>query len=504
MSLQHEKRKQERRSGLWSGTVGALLLLLAVGCTVGPDYSRPVVTTPDTWHRLPEDGGRKISASPAGIESWWEILGDPVLEGLISEAGRNNLDLRIAIARVEEAREFIGVTGAAAKPAVGASANASRSRISENLLTLPGGQTNNNFDIGIGASWEPDVFGGVRRAVEAATAEYEATKEERNDILISVYAQVGRSYIALRTAQARYEAALRNIESQREIVELTRTRFKYGLASDLDVAQAEQVLASSEATVPEIRVQIDRAMHALALLLGKHPGSLQELLSKPAPIPGLETTVQVGIPADIIRRRPDIRRAERLLAAQSARIGVATAELYPHFNILGMLGLAAGNTSAVFSSGSHTYTLGGGGLWNLFAGGAIRGQIRIENARAEQAQLQYEKVVLGALREVEDDLVALAENEKWREALARNTDAASRSLRLALELYKDGLRDFQSTLDAERTLFSAEDRSSSADGAAAASLINLYQALGGGWDPEHPEQSFIPAPGPEETSSEVQ
>jgi len=319
-------------------------------------------------------------------------------------------------------------------------------------------------------------------------------------VLISVYAQVGRSYVALRTAQARLEAARHNIASQQEIVDLTRTRFKYGLASDLDVAQAEQVLASSEAVVPEIQVLVDRSMHALALLVGKEPSALVAQLTEPRPIPGLDTNIKVGVPADLIRRRPDIRRAERQLAAQTARIGMATAELYPRFNIFGMLGLAAGKTSAVFTSGSHTYSLGGGVLWNLFAGGSIRSQIRVEGARAEQAKLRYEKTVLNALREVEDNLVGLAENEKRRAALARNTEAASRSLRLALELYKDGLRDFQSTLDAERALFAAADRSSEADGATAGALINLYQALGGGWNPDNPEASFAAASKPTTTA----
>jgi len=468
-------------------------LALVAGCTVGPDYEKPETTTPEQWQQSILERDPALVPAPGDIEQWWKILGDPVLDRLIEETGRSNYDLRIAIARVEEAREFVGVVSGEAYPQAGASANASRSRISEKVLPLPGGQTQNSFNLGVSASWELDVFGRIRRSVEAATAEYQATQEDRNDVLISVYAQVGRSYVALRTAQARMEAARRNIESQREIVKLTRTRFKYGLASDLDVAQAEQVLASSEATVPEIQVQVDRAMHALALLLGKEPSALSGELAKPRPIPGLNTTIKVGVPADLIRRRPDIRRAERQLAAQTARIGVATAELYPSFNIFGMLGLAAGKTSAVFTSGSHTYSLGGGVLWNLFAGGSIRSQIRVEGARAEQAKLRYEKTVLNALREVEDDLVGLAENEKRRAALSRNTQAASRSLRLALELYKDGLRDFQSTLDAERALFAAEDRSSAADGATASSLINLYQALGGGWSPDDPEASYAAA-----------
>ncbi|HHQ48112.1 MAG TPA: efflux transporter outer membrane subunit, partial [Acidobacteria bacterium] len=330
------------------------VVVLAGGCTVGPDYEKPETKTPEQWQQSILERDPALVPAPGEIEQWWKILGDPVLDRLIEEAGRSNYDLRIAIARVQEAREFIGVVSGEAYPQVGASANASRSRISENQLPLPDGQTHNSFDVGIGASWELDVFGRIRRSVEAATAEYQATEEDRNDVLISVYAQVGRSYVALRTAQARLDAALNNIESQREIVELTKTRFKYGLASDLDVAQAEQVLASSEAVVPEIQTNLDRSMHALAVLVGKEPSALVKELSDPAPIPGLDTEIKVGVPADLIRRRPDIRRAERQLAAQTARIGVATAQLYPSFNIFGMLGLAAGKTSALFTSGSQT------------------------------------------------------------------------------------------------------------------------------------------------------
>jgi len=269
-------------------------------------------------------------------------------------------------------------------------------------------------------------------------------------------------------------------------VDLTKTRFKHGLASDLDVAQAEQVLASSEATVPAIRIRLEKAIHALALLLGKEPAALSAVLAPARPIPELPDEFVVGIPADLIRRRPDIRKAERVLAAQTARIGVATAELYPRFNLLGAIGLGAGNTSALFHSGSHTYTLGGGIMWNLFAGGAIRNQIRVEDARTKQAMFAYEKSLLNALREVEDALVSVAENAKQRDALIRNARAAGRALRLALELYKDGLKDFQSTLDAERALFDAVNRAADADGATTAALVTLYRSLGGGWNPDAP------------------
>jgi NodT family efflux transporter outer membrane factor (OMF) lipoprotein len=480
-----------RLSGLFRLSLLCLMaMVFTLGCTVGPDYGRPEITTPESFSAALPGTEIGLAPLPEEIEHWWTIFDDPILNQLISEAGEKNLDLRIAIARVEEARAFVGVVSGQYYPQVGAGVNASRQRVSEANLTLPGGQSLNSFDIGVNATWEIDVFGRVRRSVEAATGEFQATEEDRNDVLISVYAEVARNYVVVRSSQTRLAASQHNIESQREIVELTRTRFKHGLASDLDVAQAEQVLASSEATVPAIRIRLENAMHALALLLGREPAALKELLSEPRPIPTLPETVGVGIPADLIRRRPDIRRAERQLAAQTARVGVATAQLYPSFNLLGAIGLAAGDTSALFKSGSHTYTLGGGIMWNLFAGGSIRSQIRVEDARTEQALLRYEKTVLNALRQVEDALVAVAENTKQREALIRNASAAERSLRLALELYKDGLRDFQSTLDAERALFDAVNRAADADGTTVVAVFALYKSLGGGWNPDQPFEPF--------------
>ncbi len=482
-----------RPAGRGVVVAAALSVLLAGGCTVGPDYERPGVTTPETWQQTARETDPALLPDPASLERWWTVFGDPVLDRLIEEAGRSNHDVRIAMARVEEARAYLGVVSGELSPQVGASADAQRYRVSESTLPLPGGQTRNAFSLGVGATWEIDVFGRIRRAMEAARAEYEATEEDRNDVLIAVYAEVARNYINLRTAQNRLQASLHNIESQREIVELTRTRFKYGLASDLDVAQAEQVLAASEAVVPLLRVQVDAAMNALAVLVGREPGALDAELAEVRPIPEVPENVAVGVPADLIRRRPDIRRAERLLAAQTARIGMATAELYPRFDILGFFGLASGNTSALFTSGSHTYTLGGGVTWNLFAGGAIRSQIRVEDAKARQALLRYERTVLEALRQVEDSLVAVTEFSRRRAALARNAEAAERSLRHALELYKDGLRDFQSTLDAERALFDAVNQMADADGGAVLALVNLYQSLGGGWNPDAPEASFASA-----------
>ncbi len=256
------------------------------------------------------------------------------------------------------------------------------------------------------------------------------------------------------------------------------------------MAQSEQVLAISESTIPLLVTQINTPIHALSVLLGKPPGELKALLAPPKPIPGLPERISVGIPIDLVRRRPDIRRSERLLAAQVARIGIATAELYPKFSVRGLFGFLSSDASDAFKWSSRVFSIGGGLNWNIFAGGSIRSLIKMEDARSRQALLTYEKSIINALGEVEDALVSYIENEKRLKALNHSVQVAKRTLRLSLKLYKEGLKDFQSTLDAERVLFDAENQLAEAIGLTALNLVNLYKALGGGWDPDQiPKQT---------------
>lgn len=463
---------------------GLLVLTLVAalaGCaSVGPDYSPPIPRVPAQWSTQPDPA---ITPDPAMIRNWWTVFKDPLLTRYIEAAAAQNLDLMTAAARVKEARARLGIVTGDRYPLVDALGDASLSQSSKNIEPGTPLVTTSRHTLGLDASWELDLFGRVRRSIEAAAAELEVSEEDRVDVMISLYAEVARTYLVVRTAQARLAATEGNIASQRQVLNLTRTRFQYGLATDLDVAQAEDVLANSEAQVPPLRSIMRQSMNTLALLLALPPGSLQEELSQVKPIPVLPEEVAVGVPSDLLRQRADIRRAERTLAAETARIGVATADLYPRFALLGTLGLDATDAARVFASGSTFYSFGPSLRWNVFDAGRIRSQIKVADARTEQALLQYEQTVLGALSEVENAMTAFVEERNRMEALQRSVAASRRTLELAVDLYKEGLRDFQSVLDAERTLFDVENQLAVAEGNIAENLVKLYKALGGGWSP---------------------
>jgi len=456
-----------------------LVFLLPTGCvTVGPDYLPPVAEVPDEWQMM------RASAFDRDKEltkKWWQVFADPLLTQLIGEASRDNLDLKTAVAKVKESRARIGVVSGVYYPQVDAVGEFSRQHGSENAVAGIGETANRNA-LGLEASWEIDLFGRISRSVEAANADFRATQEDRRDVQVSLLAEVASSYLTVRTLQARLAATEGNIESQRQVLSLTQTRFRYGLATDLDVAQAEDVLANSEAQVPPLRSALNQTINNIALLLGKPPGAYSVELRKPEPIPSPPSEVAVGVPTDLLRQRPDIRRAEQELAAQTARIGVATADLYPTLSLLGTIGVEATDAGDLISAGSHFYSLGPNIRWNVFAGGSIRSQIQVEDARAQQALLQYEKTVLNALREAENAMTAYQEERNRMEALTRSVKAARRTLTLAIQLYKDGLRDFQNVLDAERNVFSVENQLAESKGNIAINLVQLYKALGGGWN----------------------
>lgn len=459
----------------------AFLVMLAGCATVGPEYVPPRPPVPAGWTTQPDPA---LVPDPAVVREWWTVFEDPLLTRYIETAASRNLGLKAAVARVEQARAQLGIVAGERYPLVDAVGDARRTQSSRNVEPGTPLLTTSRHTIGLDAGWEIDLFGRVRRSIEAAAADLEATDEDRLDVMISLYAEVARTYLTLRTAQARLAATEGNIGSQRQVLDLTRSRFRFGLATDLDVAQAEDVLANSEAQVPPLRSLIRQSANALALLLALHPGSLEEELAEVQPIPLPPERVAVGMPSDLLRRRPDIRRAERALAAETARIGVAAAELYPRFTLLGSLGLDATDAARVFAGGSTFYAFGPSLRWNVFDAGRIRSRIQLADARTEEALLQYEQAVLRALSEVENALTAFTEERHRMEALQRSVSASRRTLELAVDLYREGLRDFQSVLDAERTLFDVENQLAVARGNIADNLVQLYKALGGGWSVE--------------------
>lgn len=474
-----------RRMSMPALRLATLWLLAAAlcmaGCArVGPDYVRPAAKLPKTWKAAADPA---VVPGKAEIRRWWAVFHDPVLTELVQAAAAGNLDLKTAVARVKEARARVGVVTGGVYPQVAAEADLAAQRGSKNAVAGIGA-TANRYALGVNSSWEIDLFGRISRSVQAASADYQASREDRTDVLVSLYAEVARDYLAVRTLQARLAATEGNIASQKQVLELTRARYRYGLASDLDVAQAEDVLAGSEAQVPPLRLSLTQTINTIGVLLGELPGALQDQLRKVRPIPLPPPPIAVGVPADLLRQRPDIRRAERQLAAQTARIGVATADLYPSFTLLGTIGLEATNPGDLFSSASHFYTIGPTIRWNLFAGGSIRSRIKVEDALTEQALLHYEQTVLRALEEAENALTAYLEECNRMAALQRSVAAARRTRRLAIHLYKAGLKDFQNVLDAERNVFIVENQLAESRGRIATNLVGLYKALGGGWDPD--------------------
>jgi NodT family efflux transporter outer membrane factor (OMF) lipoprotein len=340
------------------------------------------------------------------------------------------------------------------------------------------------FSFGAGLAWEIDLFGRIRRNVEAATAQYDASVEDYRDVLVTLLGEIALNYLEVRTVQARLFYARSNIDAQSESLALTQARFDAGLTSALDVAQAESNLGRSEAEVPALEALLEAALNRVEVLTGRPPGALHERLADVQPIPMPPEEVTVGLPAELLRQRPDVRRAERQLAAQTARIGVATADLYPRLSLTGFFASDAGDLGDLATGKSLTWGIGIPLRWNVFSGGKVQNQIRAERARADQAFKLYEQSVLLALEEVQTALAAYS-NEKMRaEQLGVATDATQRAVDLVRTQYVSGLTNFQNVLDTQRTLFQLQQQLADSEGRQVQNLVALYRALGGGWDVE--------------------
>ncbi|MDJ0784115.1 MAG: efflux transporter outer membrane subunit [Desulfosarcinaceae bacterium] len=459
----------------------AVALLMMVGCAaVGPDFVPPDTDLPDGWQTALRDGLRAESLDPDLLARWWLTLEDPLLTRLIEQAIADSPNLRAAAARLREARARRGISGADRFPTVNAAAAATKNRSSEN--TGIGGESE-LYSAGFDASWELDIFGGVRRSVEAADADVAASREDLRDVLVSLTAEVALNYIEVRSFQTRLDIANANRDAQAETYRLVQNRFGAGLAAQLEVEQSRYNLESTRSEIPSLNTGVEQALNRLAVILGQPPGTLNNFLSERRPVPVTPMELAVGIPAQTLRRRPDVRRAEWELAAQTARIGVATAELYPKFNLLGSIGLESLASSDLLTAASRTYSIGPSVSWRIFEAGRVRRQIDVETARQEQALIHYETAVLTALEDVENALVAYADEQDRRRSLSQAADAAERAVELARNRYRAGLSDFQNVLDAQRSLLSFQDQLAISDATVTSNLIRLYKALGGGWSP---------------------
>ena len=468
----------------------AVLALLAGGCanlpSVGPDYHKPEAKAPANWSD-PLAGGETNAA--AATAAWWKNFHDAELDSLIERAAQSNLDLKIAQARVREARAHYRMTAANFGPTVDAAGSYARQRQSENqpvlnsFPSLPSSAYENNvFQAGFDASWEIDVFGGTRRATESAKAQVAAAKFGEREVLVTLLGEVARNYVEARGYQRRLEIARDNIRAQEQSLAIVQNRFTNGLTSDLDVQQANTVLATTRACVPALETALAASIHRLGVLLGQPPGALETELATVAPIPAAPPVVPVGLPSELLLRRPDVALAERQLASATANIGVAKADLFPKFYLTGMAGFEGTSADDWFKSGSQFWSVGPAVQWRIFDAGRIRANIKAQNARQEQALASYENTALLAFEDVENALTAYAKEQIRRQHLDDAVKSSAESLRLANQLYANGLSNFINVLDAERSLYQAQDALVQSDRTISANLIALYKSLGGGWE----------------------
>lgn len=463
------------------------IALLLAGCAVGPNYRPPQVTMPPAYN---EQLAAATNQPSAELSQWWRLFHDAQLDTLIEQATLANHDVRLAVARVREARAQAGISRSALFPSLNANGEYSRQRLSRNtpsgFLARAADQPleQNVFDAGFDLNWEVDLFGGNRRALQAAHADLASSVESSRGVLITVIGEVGLNYLDLRGVQKQLAVARDNLRLQDQTLDLTRDRFKAGLASELDTARAEAQAENTRSQIPLLEQDIQRSVHRLGTLLGKQPAELESQLLTPAPLPPAIPGIPVGLPSDLLRRRPDIRQAEREVAAATARVGVATADLFPRFFLTGAAGLQSLNAGDFFTGGSRFWSLGPSVRWPIFTAGRIRQGIEVQNARQEQALIRYEQTVLTSLEEVEDALVACGKEQAHHQALAQSEAANRRAVELAEQRYRSGLVDFLNVLETQRSLLAAQDALARSERTLDQNLVRLYKAIGGGWSGE--------------------
>ncbi|MDA8136090.1 MAG: efflux transporter outer membrane subunit [Desulfobacteraceae bacterium] len=461
---------------LWIWSVAAVLV--TAGCVmVGPDYAPPEQKLPESWNGE-SMGVTHISPGREVLAEWWSALHDPILSDLIQRAVANNPDLGQARARVREQRARRNISRAGLFPTLDASGSHRKSKSSEDLGT---GRETDLYSADVDAGWELDIFGGTRRSLEAATAELEAGEEDLRDVLVSLLAEVALNYTEVRILQARMDVVEKNILLQDQARELAQSLYDSGLSGGLEIQQAKYNLENTRSQVPVLRISLDEAKNRIALLLGEAPGSVHGALKDHGPIPVCPPEIAVGVPADVLRQRPDIRRAERKLAAQTARIGEATADLYPKLSLTGSIGYESLDPDKLLLAGSRSWAFGPRITWPIFRAGSIRSNIQVQSALQEELLGRYESVVLNALGEVENQLTVYMEEQIRKQNLKEARQAAALALDLALDQYRSGMTAFTQVLDAQRSLLSFEDNLIQTEGNIVSGLVRLYKALGGGW-----------------------
>lgn len=406
-----------------------------------------------------------------------------MLTELIHEALQGNLDVREARAKVREARAQLTISRAGLFPEVDATGSYKKGRdiVGYNTVDEAMYSENTYYHAGFDATWEIDIFGGTRRGVQAAQADIQTQEASLESVWVSLAGEVAQTYVAIRSFQQRLTVAESNVRAQADTLDILQARYQAGLSDELDVQQARYNLEKSRSTIPSLKSGLEISTNILAVLVGQMPGTLQKRLAQPAAIPKAPFNVVVGIPADTLRRRPDIRMAERALAAQTARIGQATADLYPKFYLIGSIGLESMKSENLFNSASNVWSFLPTITWPIFRAGSIRANIEVQNAKQEQLAARYDKAVLNAVKEIRNSLTAFSQEQERLVSLTAAVDAAQKAAEIAQQKYRHGLVNFTNVLDAQRSLFSYDDQRIISQEAITGDVIRLYKALGGGW-----------------------
>jgi NodT family efflux transporter outer membrane factor (OMF) lipoprotein len=467
--------------------VSSLLVVLSLaGCVVGPSFHAPQVTVPQGWlaHRDP-----RVTAQAAADAAWWRAFADPTLDRLVELAYQQNLPLQIAGLRIVEARAQLGIASGRQWPQLQAVlGSATANGLSKNTPVgdvLPH-RNYGDYQLGFDVAWEIDLWGKYRSGVEAQSSALLGSVADYAAALVSLTAEVARTYVAIRTFEVLIAEARANEKVQADGLEIAESRYHNGATSELDPSQATTLLQSTRASIPQLQASLQQARNALSTLLGQPPGAVDGLLGPPAAIPKAPAEVAVGVPAEMLRRRPDIRSAELAAAAQCARIGVAKAELYPSFSLFGTIGLETttigGTTHSLFSTNSIFYTAGPRFNFPVFTYGRLTNAVRVEDARFQQLLVSYRDTVLRAAQEVEDALAGFLEAQESMTLQQGAVTSAGRSVELALVMYREGAADYQRVLDAERSLLEQQNNLTQTTSSVSTNLIALYKALGGGWE----------------------
>lgn len=470
-------------SALFKPAIFALLLVFLIACApVGPEFVKPEVDLLPGWSGAGRDG---LEASPIEQPQWWRDFNDPLLNQLIEIAWRQNNSLEIAGLRVLEARAQLGIAQGNRYPQ-------SQLAAGDATYTSPannfgGGSNFWQYGIGASASWEIDFWGRFRRGIESADAAYLASIAARDQALILLTAQVVSTYTAMRVNEEQLRYANENVVIQQRSYDIASVLYRNGSDSELDMQQAQTLLLSTQASIPGFEVAVIQARNALNTLLGKPPGSIDDLLTDKQGIPAIPHETSIGVPADLLRRRPDVRQAEFNAMAQNARVGLAEADLYPSFSLTGSLGLAAGGAGGtdfgdLFSSDALTYSVGASFVWPFLNYGRIRNNVRVQDARLQQALINYREVAIQAAREAEDAMTALNGTLAQTELVIETVVSAKRSNELSMLRYREGFSDYQRVLDSQKSLFGQQQRLIDLRGASVLNLVGLYKSLGGGWE----------------------